>query len=80
MSSPAATIFRNAPSMELMLDYVVILLFVGITAYDMYKMKQMIAVGGENEINRVALYTGMQLYLDFINLFLRLIRIMGKKR
>lgn len=66
--------------LELMLDYVVVLLFVGITAYDMYKMKQMIAVGGENEINRVALYTGMQLYLDFINLFLRLIRIMGKKR
>ena len=70
----------HSSGLDLIMDYVVVLLFVGITAYDMYKMKQMIIVGGEEEINRVALYTGMELYLDFINLFLRLIRIMGKKR
>lgn len=70
----------HSSGLDLVMDYVVVLLFVGITAYDMYKMKQMVAIGGEAEINRVALYTGMQLYLDFINLFLRLIRVMGKKR
>ncbi|MBQ9767269.1 MAG: Bax inhibitor-1/YccA family protein [Lachnospiraceae bacterium] len=70
----------HSSGLDLIMDYVVVLLFVGITAYDMYKMKQMVAVGGETEINRIALYTGMELYLDFINLFLRLIRIMGKKR
>jgi len=66
--------------LELVMDYIVVLLFVGITAFDMYKMKQLVLVGGESEINRVALYTGMELYLDFINLFLRLIRIMGRRK
>ena len=62
------------------MDYVVVLLFVGITAFDMYRMKQMAYEGGENEVNRIALFTGMQLYLDFINIFLRLIRIMGRRK
>lgn len=74
-----AFIFKSA-GMDLVVDYIVVLLFVGITAFDMYRMKQMALDGGEEEVNRIALFTGMQLYLDFINLFLRLIRIMGKKR
>ena len=74
-----ALIFKSS-GMDLVVDYIVVLLFVGITAFDMYRMKQMALDGGEEEVNRIALFTGMQLYLDFINLFLRLIRIMGKKR
>lgn len=70
----------HSTGLDLFMDYVVVLLFVGITAYDMHRMKQLVAVGGNGEINRIALYTGMELYLDFINLFLRLIRIMGKRR
>lgn len=72
-----AFLFKSA-GMDLMLDYIVVLLFVGITAFDMYRMKQMALAGGEEEVNRIALFTGMQLYLDFINIFLRLIRIMGR--
>lgn len=72
-----AFVFKSS-GMDLMLDYIVVLLFVGITAFDMYRMKQMAVVGGEEEVNRIALFTGMQLYLDFINIFLRLIRIMGR--
>ncbi len=74
-----AFLFKSS-GLDLVMDYVVVLLFVGITAYDMYKMKQLTLAGGEGEVNRVALFTGMQLYLDFINIFLRLIRIMGRKR
>lgn len=72
-----AFVFKSS-GMDLMLDYIVVLLFVGITAFDMYRMKQMALAGGEEEVNRIALFTGMQLYLDFINIFLRLIRIMGR--
>lgn len=72
-----AFVFKSS-GMDLMLDYIVVLLFVGITAFDMYRMKQMAVAGGEEEVNRIALFTGMQLYLDFINIFLRLIRIMGR--
>lgn len=78
--SAANIIFFHSSGLDLLMDYVVVLLFVGITAFDMNKMKKMVELGGEEEINRVALYTGMQLYLDFINLFLRILRIMGKKR
>ena len=74
-----AFIFKSS-GMDMMLDYVVVLLFVGITAYDMYRMKEMALAGGEEEESRIALFTGMQLYLDFINIFLRLLRIMSKKR
>ncbi len=74
------TFVFHSSGMDLIMDYVVVLLFVGITAFDMYRMKQMAYEGGEDEANRIALYTGMQLYLDFINIFLRLIRIMGRRK
>lgn len=74
------TFFLHSEGLDLAMDYIVILLFVGITAYDMYRMKQMVLEGGAEEENRIALFTGMQLYLDFINLFLRLIRIMGRRK
>lgn len=74
------TFLLHSTGLELVMDYVVILLFVGITAYDMYRMKQMVLEAGEEEENRIAMFTGMQLYLDFINIFLRLIRIMGRKK
>lgn len=74
------TFVFHSSGLELVMDYVVILLFVGITAYDMYRMKQAVLEGGEEEENRIALFTGMQLYLDFINIFLRLIRILGRSK
>ena len=74
-----AFVFHSS-GLDLVMDYVVVLLFVGITAYDMYRMKQLAVEGGESEANRIALFTGMQLYLDFINIFLRLIRIMGRRK
>lgn len=73
-------LFFKSSGLDMLMDYVVVLLFVGITAYDMYRMKQMALEGGAEEENRIALFTGMQLYLDFINIFLRLVRIMSKKR
>lgn len=77
--SLANLIFFHNTGLDLLIDYIVVLLFVGITAYDVYKMKQMSAYATEAEVNQIALYTGMQLYLDFINLFLRLVRILGKR-
>ena len=78
--SLANALLIHSSGLDLIMDYVVVLLFVGITAYDMHRMKKMVVAGGEKEISRVALFTGMQLYLDFINIFLRLLRIMGRRR
>lgn len=69
----------HSSGVDLLMDYVVVAIFIGLTAFDMYRMKKQAATYGEAEMNRIALFTGMQLYLDFINLFLRLVRIMGNR-
>ncbi len=62
--------------------YAGILIFIGLVAYDTQKLKQMaIAVGDEGEVSSKASVLGaLCLYLDFINLFLLLLRIFGRRR
>lgn len=65
------------------ITYAGVLVFVGLTAYDAQKIKRMIQAHG-NEINettqKIALMGALSLYLDFINLFLYLLRILGSRR
>ena len=63
-------------------SYIGIFIFVGLTAYDTQKIKAMSVVaaeGGEME-QKGAIMGALRLYLDFINLFLLLLRIFGKRR
>jgi len=66
------------------LTYVGILLFLGLTVYDTQRIKkQMLAAlnqGNEDIVGRIGILGGLSLYLDFINLFHRLLRILGKRR
>ena len=67
---------------ELILSYVSVLVFVGLTAYDSQKIKRMLAQAedmGEGA-QKTALMGSLTLYLDFINLFLYLLRIFGRER
>ena len=59
-----------------------ILIFVGLTAYDMQKLKKIAHSidDDESSIAKFAVLGALTLYLDFINLFLRLLQIFGKKR
>jgi FtsH-binding integral membrane protein len=62
--------------------YIGVIIFVGLTAYDAQKIKAMSVValeGGESE-QKGAILGALRLYLDFINLFLLLLRVMGKRR
>lgn len=72
--------FLHSTGLNLMIDYVGVLIFVVLTAYDTQKMKAMARSGEMSDANIISLYCGMQLYLDFINLFLRLLRIFGRSR
>jgi FtsH-binding integral membrane protein len=58
-----------------------VLIFTGLTAYDVQKIKQMNVLGNEgtDEDKKEAILGALTLYLDFINLFLSLLRLMGKK-
>lgn len=57
-----------------------VLIFVGLTAYDTQKIKRLVAVSNDSNVLSLALLGAFELYLDFINLFLKLLRLFGKKR
>ena len=67
---------------SLILSYVGVLIFVGLTAYDTQKIKQMLIEADDvtEEAQKIALMGSLALYLDFINLFLYLLRIFGGNR
>jgi FtsH-binding integral membrane protein len=71
--------FRN-DTMDFLLTIIGIGIFMGLTAYDMQKIKRMQYENPEYSTNVLALYGAMSIYLDFINLFLRLLRLLGRKR
>ena len=58
--------------------YAGVLIFAALTAYDMQKLKQYAQAGGDS--SGVAIRGALALYLDFINLFLFLLRIFGQRR
>lgn len=66
---------------DLILSYAGVLIFVGLTAYDTQKIKQMLAMQTDMDegAQKVALLGALSLYLDFINLFLYLLRIFGRR-
>ena len=76
-------IFLNSSVMYWINTYVGVLLFVGLTAYDTQKIKQMLIEYGD-EVNdstqKLALIGSLSLYLDFINLFLYILRLFGNNK
>jgi uncharacterized protein len=62
------------------LTYVGIGLFVILIAYDSQKLKRMAENANGQNISSLAINGALQLYLDFINIFIRVLLIMGKKK
>lgn len=75
--------FVKSSMMMMVISYIGVLVFVGLTAYDTWKIKQEIQQYG-TEVNdmtqRIALMGALSLYLDFINLFLYILRIFGDRK
>ena len=65
---------------DLIVSIIGVLVFVGLTAYDTQKIKQMCAYSTTENENAIAMFGAFQLYLDFINLFLKLLRILGRRK
>ena len=72
-------IFIGNSMLDIILDWVILLVFFGITVYDMNKIKSLQYEEGINQ-EKLYIYGAMQLYLDFINIFLRILSIFGKRR
>jgi FtsH-binding integral membrane protein len=73
--------FVHSSAMNLLISAVGVLLFAGLTAYDTQRIKSgYFAVRGTAYAGKSAVMGALQLYLDFINLFLFLLRFMGNQR
>lgn len=72
-------LFMKNTMLDIILDWVILLVFFGITAYDMNKIKQL-SLDPNLDKSKLHIYGAMELYLDFINIFLRILSIFGKRR
>lgn len=65
--------------LDIVLDWAILLIFFGLTVYDTNKIKRM-QEAGFCEDEKLYVYGAMELYLDFINIFLRILSIFGKRK
>jgi FtsH-binding integral membrane protein len=73
--------FIRSSGLDLLVSAVGVLLFAGLTAYDTQRIKSgYFAVAGSAAMGKSAIMGALQLYLDFINLFMFLLRFMGDRR
>lgn len=77
-----ANFFMKSPMLYWVTTYIGVLIFVGLTAYDTQKIKNTNIIGNEGteEDSKEAIMGALTLYLDFINLFLYLLRIFGRRK
>ena len=75
-------IFVASSTLDLIISYVGVLVFVGLTAWDTQKIKMMLSQADymDESAQKVALVGALSLYLDFVNLFLYMLRIFGGRR
>ena len=77
-------LFIRSSGMSMIISYIGVFVFVGLTAYDTQKLKQMALSQPDGLdtgiIRKGAILGALSLYLDFINLFLMLLRILGSSR
>lgn len=72
-------IFLKSPALYWIVSYVGVAVFVGLIAYDTQKIKQYALLENAEDRKKGAIMGALALYLDFINLFLMLLRILGRR-
>jgi len=73
--------FLGSKGLEFAISVIGVLIFAGLTAYDTQQIKEMYSANDDGTIaGRKAVMGALRLYLDFINLFLFLLRFMGDRR
>jgi FtsH-binding integral membrane protein len=74
-------IFMKSSMMYFVISILGVLIFVGLTAYDTQKIKNMYQASDTGELmGKKAVMGALTLYLDFINLFIMLLRLFGQRR
>ena len=76
--------FMNSPTLDYLISFIGVMIFTGLTAYDVQKLKN-IGAGiqyanvGAGEVKKASILGALNLYLDFVNLFLFLLRLFGRR-
>jgi FtsH-binding integral membrane protein len=73
--------FLGSSTMDYVISIIGVVVFTGLTAYDVQKLKRMgeVVISGTETAQKMALMGALSLYLDFINLFLMLLRLFGRR-
>jgi FtsH-binding integral membrane protein len=72
--------FMHSERMDYILSILGVIVFTGLTAYDVQKIKNMAAEDdGSTPFKKMSIMGALTLYLDFINIFLYLLRLFGKR-
>ena len=73
--------FLGSGTMDYIISILGVIIFTGLTAYDVQKLKRMggVVATGTETAQKMALMGALSLYLDFINLFLMLLRLFGRR-
>jgi FtsH-binding integral membrane protein len=72
--------FMHSSTMEWIISFAGVVIFIGLTAWDVQKIKRMAAMSDASNEGKVVTLGALSLYLDFINLFLYLLRFFGSSR
>jgi FtsH-binding integral membrane protein len=72
--------FWHNDGLQFMISLIGVIVFAGLTVYDAQRLKQMAFATGPGSVSAVTIVGALALYLDFINLFLFLLRFMGNRR
>ena len=79
-SSSLVGLFVHSAALQFVISVVGVIVFTGLTAWDAQKLKAMAVAVPEGQLGSYAVVGALALYLDFINLFLFLLRFMGGRR
>jgi FtsH-binding integral membrane protein len=75
-----AGIFWHSEALQFLISVVGVIVFTGLTAWDSQRLRRMALALPEGQVGSYAIVGALTLYLDFINLFLFLLRFMGNRR
>jgi hypothetical protein len=74
-----ANIFIASTALQMTLNVLTILIFLGLTAYDMNRIRDMFWSATENEVGRMQWFAALSLYINFINIFVSLLQLFGNR-
>jgi FtsH-binding integral membrane protein len=74
-----ANMFIASSALQMTLNVITILVFLGLTAYDMNRIRDMFWGASESEVGRMQWFAALSLYINFINIFISMLQLFGNR-